>query len=271
LEFVRIGLEAAKGGVPDVLIWAGGSILALAAVTIPSLIAAQRPELAVATFVFSAIAVAWLGWLAAKNPRNFQIQRQWRVVQQPLRGEKLELMDKELTAVHNKAAEAVARLKSDTGIKDKVRANIFLADYRRAPEGIGCELRMPAQFRRRMDEPKEWDLAFQPGWGVTGEAFRSAQPVLTTDRLYAIPESLRDVFDQTLAADLKAVISMPILDDKNPNVLAVLNVDVREYEMEPKDLTAIYEELKRSTGFKNLCNLLNQLDKAWLTIGLRTG
>jgi hypothetical protein len=271
LDFVRLGLEAAKGGVPDVLIWAGGSILAVAAVMIPTLIAARKAELAAGTFLVATLAVLWLSWLAAKNPANFQVQRQWRVVQQPLRGDKLDQLDKELSAVHKLAADAFAKIKSDPAVKDKVRANIFLADYRRAPEGVGCELRMPAPFRRRMHEAGEWDLAFQPGWGATGEVFRSAQPVLTTDRLYGIPDSLQSVFDQLIAADLKAIISMPILDDKNPNVVAVLNVDVCERDVEPKDLTAVYGEIKGSTGFKNLYNLINQLDKAWLTIGLRTG
>jgi hypothetical protein len=269
LAFVQVGLEAAKGGVPDVLIWAGGSILAVAALMIPSLIAAQHAELAVGTFALAMIGVIVLTWIAAKNPARFQIQREWRVVQQPLRGEKFDALDKELSNVHKIAMDAFEKANPAKGIKEKVRVNIFLADYRRAPEGIGCELRMPAQLRRKMHVSSEWDLTFQPGSGATGEVFRSAQPVLTTDRLYGIPPSQEKIFDALIADNLKGIISLPILDNEHPDVLGVLSVDVCEIDTSYEHLSTVYEQIKGSPSFNNLCKLMNQLDKAWLTIGLR--
>jgi hypothetical protein len=175
-----------------------------------------------------------------------------------------------MKAVRGVAVDAFKKAK-DADDAQTVRANIFLVDYRRAPEGVGLELRIPAQFRVMMVDPKEWDLAFQPGSGATGEAFRSAQPVLTTDRLYGIPPALRDVYNQLIASDLTGIISLPILDSEHASVIAVLNVDVCGHDVDYEDLNTVYDTVKSSTDFGDLKRLLNGLDMAWLTIGLRSG
>ena len=270
LEFVRTGLEAAKGGAPQMFLWAGGSIVAIAALLLPALAGSANAPYAFATFCVVTIALGTLTWFAAKNPANFQIQREWRVIQQPLHGDKLDTLEKKLRAVRGVAVDAFKKAK-DAGDAQTVRANIFLVDYRRAPEGVGLELRIPAQFRVMMVDPKEWDLAFQPGSGATGEAFRSAQPVLTTDRLYGVPPALRDVYNQLIVSDLKGIISLPILDSEHASVIAVLNVDVCGHDVDYEDLNRVYDTVKSSTDFGNLKRLLNELDKAWLTIGLRSG
>jgi hypothetical protein len=270
LDFVRTGLEAARGGAPQMFLWAGGSIVAVAALLLPALVGSDKAPYAFATFLVVTIALSTLTWLAAKNPGNFQIQREWRVVQQPLRGEKLDALEKELKAVHGIAVDAFKKAKS-AGDANNFRANIFLVDYRRAPEGVGLELRIPAQFRVMMVDPKEWALAFQPGWGATGEAFRSAQPVLTTDRLYGVPPNLHDVYDELLSTDLKGIVSLPILDSAYASVIAVLNVDFVGLDVNYDDLNIVYDAVKGSARFANLKRLLNELDKAWLTIGLRSG
>ena len=113
--------------------------------------------------------------------------------------------------------------------------------------------------------------AFQPGTGATGEAFRSAQPVLTTDRLYGVPPALQDVYNRLIASDLTGVISLPILDGEYAGVIAVLNVDVCGHDVDYRDLSTAYDIIKSSARFGNLKRLLNELDKAWLTIGLRSG
>lgn len=270
LEFVRTGLEAAKGGAPQMYVWAGGSIFALAGVLMPSLVGVGQAFYALVTFGIATIALGILVFLAAKYTVTFQIQRDWRVIQQPLRGEKLEDLDKKLETLRTVAADAFKK-SLGTEVKDNVRANIFVVDYRRATEGVGIELRMPAQFRIKMDDPREWDLAFQPGRGATGEAFSSAQVVLTTDRLYGVPPALRDVYDKLIIADLKGIISLPILDSERSNVIAVLNVDICLIEVAHKDLNTVYEAIRRNGNFKDLEDSLNRVDKAWLTIGLRKG
>src|SRR4051812_3659940 len=89
LEYMRFGLEAAKAGAPAILVWTMGSILAIIFLVIPSSFAAQRADVAAFTFTFGAIVLALLGWLAVKNPAAFLLQYRWRVVQQPMRNEKL--------------------------------------------------------------------------------------------------------------------------------------------------------------------------------------
>jgi hypothetical protein len=278
LAFVSSALEAAKGGPSQMFVWAGASILGLAALMVPTLLANNRPDYASGIFLVATGAVALFTWLAAKNPGNFLVQREWRLIQQPLHGDKLDLLAQRLEAVRGVAAEAFVKRKHEIGDKDKVRANIFLADYRRAPEGVGCELRMPALFRLKMKNPAEWELAFQPGEGATGEAFSSAQPVLTNNRMYGVPTALHDVFDKKIDAGLKAIVSLPILDNKNSNVTAVVNIDLcddtadaTKYSVDYDDLNAVYEAIKKANGFATVGGELNKLDKAWLTIGLRNG
>jgi hypothetical protein len=224
LEYVRIGLEAAKAGAPAILVWTMGLILAIIFMVIPSLFAAQRPELAAITAGIGVVVLGLLSWLAVKNPATFLLQYRWRVVQQPMRNEKLvELVVEELKKVLAVAGDAFEV--AIPGIKNQVRANIFMPDYRRASEGVGFELRMPVEFRPGMLEASEWDLAFQPGQGATGQVFVSGQPVLTTDRLKGV-EGEKEVFEPIIARELKAIISLPIPDNERSNVIAVLNVDV---------------------------------------------
>jgi hypothetical protein len=279
LAFVPSALEAAKGGPSQMFVWAGASILGLAAVMVPTLLANSRPDYASVIFLVAAVAVGLFTWLAATNPGNFLVHREWRLIQQPLHGDDLDLLGRRLDAVRDIAAEAFVKRHHEID-KNNVRANIFLADYRRAPEGVGCELRMPALFRLKMNNPAEWELAFQPGQGATGEVFSSAQPVLTTDRMYGVPSELHAVFNEKIDPGLKAIVSLPVLDNKNSNVIAVVNIDLTEktaeatnYSVDYDDLNAVYEAIKkqRPNSMAALREELNKLDKAWLTIGLRNG
>jgi len=275
LAFVREGLEAAKAGTPQVFIWAGASILGLAGVMITSLLAGTHPTHALVTFGLAILAVGAATWLAAKNPWNFQIQRDWRLIQQPLDGDKLNTVYGRLQSVRATAAAVFLKQKPEIGNKDKVRANIFLADYRRAPDGVGCELRMPAQFRLNMVDPAEWDLVFQPGQGATGEVFATRQPVLTIDRMYGVPPNLRDVFDKKITPGLRAIISLPISNSEKTNVIAVVNIDLCDpgsaYAISYDDLNKVYDAIRMENpnSLAALEDELNKLDKVLLTIALR--
>jgi hypothetical protein len=267
LDVLNIGLEAVKGGPAAMLVWAGGSIVALTVIVAPSFFAARRADLAFWTVLFAIVIVSLLAWLAVKHPARFLLQYRWRVVQQPMRNEKVvEALVKELSNIHGVARDAFEAAMPDVGAQ--VRTNIFLADYRRAPDGVGCELRMPAPFRHRMLDASEWDIAFQPGQGATGEVFLVGQPVMTTKRLYGL-DSEKTIFDPVLSPKLKAIISLPIFDDEHPNVVAVLNIDVcGDADVKEEHLPQVYDKLRGSPNFQNVRNLINKLDKAWLTIGL---
>jgi len=271
LDFVRAGLAAAKGGAPQVFVWAGGSIIGTAAMVMPAFIGAGRAGYAVTTFIVAAVAVVALTWLGARRASDLDVLRRWRVVQQPLAAETLDALREQLRTVHALACKAFAEAVPKSRTRGKVRANIFLVDYRRAPEGVGCELRMPAQLRVRMGDPKEWELAFQPGWGATGEAFRSAQPVITTDRLYAIPAPLQGVFDALISRRLKGLISLPIRDGRH--VIGVLNIDIVEEDggltVKTEQLTQVYDGIRKAEEVRAIGDLLAEADKAWLSIGLR--
>src|SRR5947209_11624745 len=107
LDFVRIGMEAVKGGAPAILVWAAGSTVALTIMVAPSFFAAQRAELALAAFVVAVLVLGLLSWLAIKNPATFLLQYRWRVVQQPMRNEKLvEALVKELSNIREVAQNA---------------------------------------------------------------------------------------------------------------------------------------------------------------------
>jgi len=87
-----------------------------------------------------------------------------------------------------------------------------------------------------------------------------------------VPGSKAEILDAVIARRLKAIISLPIFDNEWPNVIAVLNIDVcGEAEVKDEHLPKVYELVRGSQNFKNVCNMLNQLDKAWLTIGLGRG
>jgi hypothetical protein len=266
-EIARLGLDAYKEGPPAVLVWAAGAVVALAAVTIPSLLASQQANLAVGTLAFSIVAIGFLCWLASRNDERL-LRYRWRVLRQPMQNDKLVRdVNAEMKKVYATACETFEQVLP--GVKDQVRTNIFLADFRRAPQGIAFELRMSPQFSRQMLEPTESRLSFQPGQGATGEVFLFGQPVLTTDRLYGVKPEEKPIYDAVIAAKLKAILSLPIADDKNTNVIAVLNVDVcGDALVKYEHLTKVYEAVKGSAAFVTLCALLNQFDKAWLTISL---
>lgn len=266
-----LGTEAVKAGTPAFIVWAAVAIVAITFTLTPSFFSTQRPDLGAGTIAAAFIAILLLVWIAIKNPANILLQYRWRVVQQPIRNEAVvEELIKELKLVLEAARTSFGAVVP--GIEQQVRANIFLADYRRAPEGVAFELRIPAAFRPGMLKPTEWDIAFQPGQGATGEVFIAGQPVLTTDRLYGVPESRKAVFKTIIPDDLKAIISLPIFDDERSNVIAVLNVDVcGDAAVGDELLPKVYEVVRASQNFKNVCNSLNRLDKAWLTIGLSRG
>jgi hypothetical protein len=270
LEYLRIGLEAAKGGAPAILVWTMGAILGIIFMVTPSLIAARRADFAVTMAVTGVVVLVFLSWLAIKNPATLLLQYRWRVVQQPMRNEKLVgLAVQELKNVLGVACDAFDAV--IPGVKNQVRANIFMPDYRHASEGIALELRMPVEFRPGMVDASEWDLAFAPGQGATGEVFLTGSPVLAINRLIGVEDD-KDVFDPVIAANLKAIVSLPIADNEHANVVAVLNIDVcGDAVVGNEHLPPVYEKIRASASFQKLRESINKLDKAWLTIGLGPG
>jgi len=273
LDFVKSGLEVSKGGVPGMFLWAGGSLIATAAVILPALASGDHPIYAFLTFLVATLAVGMLTYGAWKSTATVDVQREWRVVQQPLPFGEIETLADRLRNVHSEAVKAFQKTTGSSDIgKKNIRANMFLVDYRRATEGIGCELRMPSQLRVMMNNAQEWNVAFQPGWGATGEAFRSGQVVMTTDRLFGIPQSLVEIYDKQFPKSLKGVISIPIQDDdqaSHASVVAVLNIDVTDFVVEYRHLNEAYDEIKQSRAFRGVVEKVNGMPKARLIIGLR--
>jgi hypothetical protein len=262
---VGLGLEAVKQGDRALLVYTAGAVFALTATMISASFAAQQPWLAGAAFVFGTLVAGLFGWLAARRQDGL-LKYQWRVVQQPIRDEKLvRQMNEALSKFYQAARKAFED--AIPGVGDMVRANIFLPDFRRAADGVAFELRMTPQFTLKMTQSGERHASFQPGYGATGTAFVSGQAVVTLDRLYGIPESHKSVYNAQIARELKAILSLPIRDDKS--VIAILNIDVcGDKPVSERQLNDVYENIRASRELTIIEDLLGQLKKAWLTITL---
>jgi len=260
-------VEAFRESPPAALVWAAGATFALAAVAIPSLLAAQKATHAVATLAFSAVLIGFLCWLASNNDtRRFQYQ--WRVIRQPMRDESLcNEVNTKVEKIYKVACDCCS--KATPNLEADVRTNIFLPDFRRASQGVAFELRMSPLFHRQMRNPAESRLTFQPGQGATGEVFLTRQPVITMVRLYGVSLEDEPVFEHLISKDLKAIISIPIHDDKSQNVIAIFNIDIcGDISVEYELLVGLYKAVSNSADFQDLSSLLNRFEKAWLKIGL---
>jgi hypothetical protein len=209
-----------------------------------------------------------LAILSAHSYGRLPLQRQWRVIQQPLQADQADKVAKSLRTLRNLAATKLADATKIDCIEDNVRANVFLVDYRRAQEGVGFKLHMPIQLRVAMDNPIETELTLAPDLGATGTAFTSGQAVLTVDRPFGTPQRYHCVYEDIIHKDLKGIISVPILDDRHANVVAVVNVDVTEKDIEDSHLDQVYQSICSSKELRTFSKRLNRFKKARVTVGI---
>jgi hypothetical protein len=134
----------------------------------------------------------------------------------------------------------------------KIRANVFLPNYRDAQQGLPCVLFMPTELRIHMNYPPEWRLRLAPGQGLTGVVYSSgdqgiakrlAQAEGEWDEIY----QLSDAQKASLHRDLKWIISMPLKDPANENTLGVLNIDGLVHDFEYDTLSRVMTSLVQNT------------------------
>lgn len=141
----------------------------------------------------------------------------------------------------------------NTSLQDRqIRANVFLADYRKTGDGIACELFMPEELRKNMKYSAEWNLRFKPGQGATGCVFIEGVQRVTRRRSSAEGdwESVLEMSDELKAKvhkDLKWIVSLPLKDPASQSALAVLNIDGLDHDFTDEALTDMLASVSKES------------------------
>ncbi len=147
-----------------------------------------------------------------------------------------------------RAAYGFLREKKPNLSDDQVRANIFFPDYGPSGDLRKYVLKICPGLHRKMDQPREVEITFEPGQGATGKVFESRQ-ARVTQRLDSGSEDWDEVYDITdeLAArihpDLKWIISMPLKDEDGKSI-GVMNIDGLRHQL---PLDVLYECMAKVT------------------------
>jgi predicted phosphodiesterase len=112
----------------------------------------------------------------------------------------------------------------------QVRANIFIADYRQAGDGVGYVLCMAEELRINMNHPSEWHMKFRPGQGATGMVFsegiqRFSRRLSKEEGQWETVFALSEEQKAAIHKDLEWILSLPLKDPASRETLAVLNID----------------------------------------------
>lgn len=139
-------------------------------------------------------------------------------------------------------------------LRDKhVRANAFLADYRRGGNGIAFKLVMLDKLRKNMNHPPEWQLEFGPGQGATGCVFieadhRVTRRLPTDEGEWDAVFKMSDELKEKVHKDLKWIVSLPLKDPVSQCALAVLNVDGLDYDFSDEQYMDMVTSVSRDCG-----------------------
>lgn len=130
----------------------------------------------------------------------------------------------------------------------QIRANVFLADYSKAKDGIAFELFMPNDLRKNMNHPPEWLLRFNPGQGATGCVFvegdqRVTRRLPNEEGQWESVFKMSDELKEKVHKDLKWIVSLPLKDRASQSTLAVLNIDGLDYDFTDEQLAEMVESV----------------------------
>lgn len=132
-----------------------------------------------------------------------------------------------------------ARLKDE-----QIRANIFIADYRQASDGVGYILYMPDELRIKMTHPAEWHMKFRPGQGATGMVFTDGQQRFSRrlskeagewETILPLTKEQKDAAHK----DLEWILSLPLKDPATRETMAVLNIDGLDHPFNDELLSSV--------------------------------
>jgi predicted phosphodiesterase len=167
--------------------------------------------------------------LASARAVSEELRWSRRLPKLPLSSGALSDMGKMLESVREKAFKALKTHESQ--LQDsQIRANIFLADYRKGTDGYAFVLYMPDGLRKNMNYEREWHITFLPGQGVTGLVFNQGQ-LRFSRRLSEAEGTWQDLSplneEQKASAhkDLEWILSVPLNDPNTGETLGVLNLD----------------------------------------------
>lgn len=154
-----------------------------------------------------------------------------KVPVQPLPAAESSVLSDLLGEIRDKAFEYLdTDAKIDRIQNDDVRANVFLFDNRTKSGTDVCTLYMPEDLRKNMLRPKEWELRFKTGQGVTGLVYDLGHHRIT-HRLSGDRREWEKEFKlnrkqiASIHPELKWIVSFPIKVPGVENVWGVLNVD----------------------------------------------
>jgi len=141
----------------------------------------------------------------------------------------------------------------NSSLQDRqIRANVFLADYSKARDGIAFELFMPSELRKNMNHPPEWQLRFKPGEGATGRVFiegdqRVTRRLPTEEGEWESVFKMSDELKGKVHKDLKWIVSLPLKDPASQGALAVLNIDGLDYDFSDEQITDMLASISKDS------------------------